>query len=741
MQPQEALRAFVIPGHPAWYTIGFGESRVTVHTQQLRALNLAWALNETGHLADGPVVVIGGGAAGLTVAAGLAHFGAAVTVLEKEDFLLPLQRHCYKRHLHPHIFDWPEAGADNAFADLPLLNWKAGMAREVAFSIEAAFEELRFEHKAKGTGSLNVRLGVKDVTPDGVDVGRVAFRDQNHFDTVPYGILVFALGFGVEDDFWAGQRGSYWSDDNLDQHGVFLPGHYLVSGIGDGGLIDTLRILTRDFRQEDFARIVQNATNFSALRDALLRIEAEAKSAAPANSGTLLHDAYADLSSELVEPLDRRLGEKINREVHVTLVATAPSPFSLASRPLHRFLLSRLLFRFARVLTIRPNMRLAPGMLRHDGHRAVLALGDDQTFDHVVLRHGPKNAFRQFPDVAESLKKFERKAIGHRPLYDPRIFGTRVGRGGPIAWSTGPHEADYLDTIKAHVSFVNGVDGSPISLDRFGELNYEVRETPSVPTSSLPGRTPADVEPSDQPPVDDERRKQEDRWKEEAQQLHTERYWRRIPGLSIRAASYRMESIALLSGRAGVGKTTFLKIIAREALTAHRGDAAKPFPVWITGPLDLEVDGERVPGALADAAVRTAEMASFSRAASFIQSKLRRREAVVFLDAVDGWNIETMQSVTLWLRHHRIPALLAARRFSSTEFGAFAQTWGVHHYELLGLSPRSAKRFIEIHAGDESVAPRLLDELRHIANSQDWLTNPFLLTLALASLEATAVRT
>ena len=62
------IGACEVPGHRDWFSLGYGESRVTLRTQQVRALNLAWALNETKRL-NGPVVIVGGGAAGLSVAA------------------------------------------------------------------------------------------------------------------------------------------------------------------------------------------------------------------------------------------------------------------------------------------------------------------------------------------------------------------------------------------------------------------------------------------------------------------------------------------------------------------------------------------------------------------------------------------------------------------------------------------------------------------------------------------------
>ena len=80
-----------VPGEPAVYVLGSFERRVTLYSQQVRALNLVHALTNGGHLTPGQhVAVIGGGVAGLTAAAALLHLGLNVTLLEKQADLLPL---------------------------------------------------------------------------------------------------------------------------------------------------------------------------------------------------------------------------------------------------------------------------------------------------------------------------------------------------------------------------------------------------------------------------------------------------------------------------------------------------------------------------------------------------------------------------------------------------------------------------------------------------------------------------
>lgn len=121
---------------PPLYLIGSFDKRVTVLAQQTRALNLAWAMVETGTIPTAGtrpfrVAVVGAGFAGLTFAAALLQKGvaASIDIFEQQDSLLPLQQGSDTRWLHPRIYDWPEEGSEAAAAMLPLLNWTAASYR------------------------------------------------------------------------------------------------------------------------------------------------------------------------------------------------------------------------------------------------------------------------------------------------------------------------------------------------------------------------------------------------------------------------------------------------------------------------------------------------------------------------------------------------------------------------------------------------------------------------------------
>src|SRR4051794_29913623 len=90
---QTILGRMSVPGLEQVYVLGSFARLVTFSSQQCRAFNLIWALFETKKLSPGSsVAVIGGGLAGLTVAAAAALKRCDVTIIEKASQLLPLQR-------------------------------------------------------------------------------------------------------------------------------------------------------------------------------------------------------------------------------------------------------------------------------------------------------------------------------------------------------------------------------------------------------------------------------------------------------------------------------------------------------------------------------------------------------------------------------------------------------------------------------------------------------------------------
>lgn len=263
----DVLTGYMLSDDLPLFTIGSFEKGVTVLNQQTRALNLAWSLIETKTIRatndGGPpkIAIVGAGFSGLTFAAALIQKEAdcEVYLFEQRDSLLPIQQGSDTRWLHPHIYDWPSAGSEASAAMLPILNWTAARSSDVVVQVLSEWKQI-LEGKTNLQFFCNARhlqiapcseagkarvewVGEKRNPQDGTtpSTGGMAEGAAETFD-----IVVLAVGFGVET-----AKASYWRNETFGQPSLNEPRRtYLVSGQGDGAMIDLLRIRISQFRQD-----------------------------------------------------------------------------------------------------------------------------------------------------------------------------------------------------------------------------------------------------------------------------------------------------------------------------------------------------------------------------------------------------------------------------------------------------------------------------------------------------------
>jgi len=262
-----ALQAFAIHDAPSLHIIGTFDAGITVLRQQVRALNLAWSLIETDRIPPAPapptrIAVIGAGFAGLTFAAAILakDVNCDVTLFEEHDTLMPLQQGSDTRWLHPHIYDWPDEGSEADVAMLPLLNWTAARASDVAVQVLQDWkrtvrggESIRLfcntRHLQVSQSKIDANrariewVGDRRNPADGTSLGEdgLALGRAECFD-----LVVLAVGFGIED----GQP-SYWRNETMGQPNLHQHRRtHLVSGQGDGALIDLFRLRISQYRQD-----------------------------------------------------------------------------------------------------------------------------------------------------------------------------------------------------------------------------------------------------------------------------------------------------------------------------------------------------------------------------------------------------------------------------------------------------------------------------------------------------------
>jgi hypothetical protein len=270
-----------VPGKPGLYVLGCYDDRITFLSQQVRALNLVWALNEQQYLSHASrIAVIGGGAAGVTAAAAIALVTEQVNVdlFESRAELLDLQSISTRRSLDPHIYSWPEKGSTLSNADLPILDWRAGPVQDVRNSVLRDFLNI--------SSAIGQRLKVKTghkVTA----LSRVSDAFQATIigstgvpETAQYDVVLLAFGFGTEPSSVNGVPvESYWSDAGIpekDLSGASVP-RFIVSGSGDGSLIDLVAAATKTFDHAGMIHLISRFPGIERVAQELISIDVEAR--------------------------------------------------------------------------------------------------------------------------------------------------------------------------------------------------------------------------------------------------------------------------------------------------------------------------------------------------------------------------------------------------------------------------------------------------------------------------------
>ena len=254
---------------------------LTVRSQQERAIALAAAIDACRPAQDRRtrrVLVIGGGFAGLTLASWFAEHSPLarktgrkweVAVFEKQNQLVPVQRGCAIRRLHPAIHTWPDSRCFDAPADAPSLTaWRSDAAGQVAAEfVGRLLENHRFAASLKSTVRFAIVQSASISVEKAEGQGRAVYRVTGTGDMVSPSsgalnpcastwdadVLVFATGYGAEgSNLDEGARGrdivSYWRNDDLGQAPLYgQMQRYILSGAGDGAITDLFRLCVYDF--------------------------------------------------------------------------------------------------------------------------------------------------------------------------------------------------------------------------------------------------------------------------------------------------------------------------------------------------------------------------------------------------------------------------------------------------------------------------------------------------------------
>jgi hypothetical protein len=251
----QVIDAAYLHTKPGCFYIGPFARRVSFASQQYRALDLVAALVEknklvypAGHPKAGRpkhVAIVGAGIAGLTAATALRGQACKVHVYERLSEPLLVQRHAAHRLIHPTISRWPATPLELT-TDFPFLDWFAAPCDRVIATMQEEWNERLLPKEADGDFAFFGGATIVDVRPF-KDVMRLMVDPSGAGPgIVDYDYVFVTTGFAEEETEPGHDVVSYWTQDKIDlwrqsQRGVY------VSGCGDGGLIDALRLVHGDF--------------------------------------------------------------------------------------------------------------------------------------------------------------------------------------------------------------------------------------------------------------------------------------------------------------------------------------------------------------------------------------------------------------------------------------------------------------------------------------------------------------
>lgn len=233
---------------------GFANENISIMHQQMRCVNLAWALRQTKRVKRGDVVaIVGGSFSGLMLSATLAIADDVIVYLfEKEKRLLHRFLDKGHRYLSPNLnsrylgtnFD-PEGS--RSFFEPPIFKWRSGSASDVAAQWLEEFK--RYEQKLPIFTFLDREVTRQHIKPrDGGLVIDLRTREDPRIQPIAVDLIIDATGFGEEVNPHRLVDFSYWeSGHRLIYDHLPKTCNVLVSGCGDSGLIEALHYAIKGF--------------------------------------------------------------------------------------------------------------------------------------------------------------------------------------------------------------------------------------------------------------------------------------------------------------------------------------------------------------------------------------------------------------------------------------------------------------------------------------------------------------
>lgn len=392
------MEAATVPTKDGLYCLGPFPRRVSFSAQQYRALNLVWALHQESCFVSGAeVAIIGAGLAGLTAAAGFVGYGCKVDVYEEASITMARQRDTHHRMVHPSVNRWPTDQLTHT-TELPVMEWYAGPCSKIAENITAQFDNL-----AKQVEFIP-QTEVTEIVPVATD-RLLLISTPPVLQRRSYDLVLIAIGFGEEISSGHFPPVDYWNPDTLESsRHQNASTNYIVSGCGDGGLIDVLRLVHREFRKGKL--IFETAAALSNTNIAQKIKDGEQKVQSSLDLGKL-QDLYESCAKELDDDIAyRETSRALIRSFWQTgnlvylVDRSLEAPYSMRSAPIHKLLIAHAIRNGA--------VEFHRGTVEKLNDEILAA---DKTFSEnackVIIRHGATADFHRLLGKAQvdALKK------------------------------------------------------------------------------------------------------------------------------------------------------------------------------------------------------------------------------------------------------------------------------------------------------------------------------------------------
>lgn len=454
------------------YCLGPFAARVSFISQQYRALNLVWALTHKGLVKrDQKVAVIGAGLAGVTAAMALIAMGCKVKLYDMRNGVMARQRHTNHRIVHPNVNRWPMHSL-NPSTDLPFLNWFGAKAGTI-------FRAVRDEWKRVATEE-NQAWGVEVIEINERAMGGLFLTTTSPAANGDFDAVILAVGFGDEIQADGFDPVDYWRDDLIEDDRTSRPNSvFIVSGCGDGGLIDALRLVHFGF---DKGRLVLDTAE--ALTGSPIAEMIEAAETSQQRTPASLAECYKACGTLLVTDaryadVDRRLTASLRESMTTVRLIdeNLPAPYSPAAAPIHKLMVAHARARDAIFFS---NATAARVGSEPDIRRRSIMVGEDP-FDadtKVIVRHGANAKFGRLLTVAEQDRLKSRRAFGDQQAVQRWAGAYPVPDGFP---EVDPLAAEFLkDRLDLAIKAVRTLDPTAVVSRREGYFEIVYRKPEPV---------------------------------------------------------------------------------------------------------------------------------------------------------------------------------------------------------------------------------------------------------------------